>query len=84
MIVKSVVAKFTQDQHEYLVNESMKAVEQFKAAGNKVYKVPREIEVALQAEADKFYAEKSASESPIFGEIYNSMRTFGEAYNAIH
>lgn len=84
MIVKSVVAKFTQDQHEFLVNESMKAVEQFKAAGNEVYKVPREIEVALQAEADKFYAEKSQKEKPIFAEIYNSMKAFGEAYNAIH
>ncbi|MBN1958491.1 MAG: TRAP transporter substrate-binding protein DctP [Desulfuromonadales bacterium] len=84
MIVKSVVAKFTQDQHEYLVNESMKAVEQFRAAGNEVRKVPKEIEVALQAEADKFYAEKSQKESPIFGEIYNSMKSFGEAYNAIH
>jgi TRAP-type mannitol/chloroaromatic compound transport system substrate-binding protein len=83
MIVKSVVAKFTQDQHEFLVNESMKAVEQFKAAGNEVYKVPKEIEVALQAEADKFYEEKSKSEKPIFAEIYNSMRAFGTAYNAM-
>lgn len=84
MIVKSVVAKFTQDQHQYLVNESMKAVDKFKEAGNEVYKVPREIEVALQAEADKFYAEKSKTEKPIFAEIYNSMKAFGEAYNAIH
>jgi len=83
MTVKAVVAKFTQDQHQYLVNESMKAVEQFKAAGNEVYKVPKEIEEALQAEADKFYAEKSKSEKPIFAEIYNSMRDFGVAYNAI-
>lgn len=81
--VKAVVAKFTQDQHEYLVSESIKAVEKFKAAGNEVYKVPKDIEDALQAEANKFYAEKSQSESPIFAEIYNSMKTFGEAYNAI-
>lgn len=83
VIVQAVVAKYTQDQHQYLVNESMKAVEQFKAAGNEVYKVPKEIEVALQAEADKFYAEKSKSEKPIFAEIYNSMKNFGDAYNAI-
>ena len=83
MTVKAVVAKFTQDQHQYLVSESIKAVEKFKAAGNEVYKVPKEIEDALQAEADKFYAEKSKTESPIFAEIYNSMKSFGEAYNAI-
>ncbi|MCW8860694.1 MAG: TRAP transporter substrate-binding protein DctP [Deltaproteobacteria bacterium] len=83
MTVRAVVAKFTQDQHEYLVSESIKAVDKFKAAGNEVYKVPKEIEDALQVEADKFYAEKSKSESPIFAEIYNSMKNFGEAYNAI-
>lgn len=82
-IVKSVVAKYTQDQHEYLVYESVKAVEKFKAAGNEVYKVPKDIEEALVAEADKFYAEKSKTEKPIFSEIYNSMKEFGEAYNAI-
>lgn len=82
-IVKSVVAKYTQNQHEYLVFESVKAVDKFKAAGNEVYKVPKEIEDALTAEANKFYAEKSKSEKPIFAEIYNSMKEFGEAYNAI-
>ncbi|WP_051689500.1 TRAP transporter substrate-binding protein [Pelobacter seleniigenes] len=82
-IVQAVVAKFTQDQHQYLVSESIKAVDKFRGAGNQVYKVPKEIEDALQAEADKFYAEKSKSEAPIFAEIYNSMKSFGEAYNAI-
>ncbi len=82
-IVKSVVAKYTQNQHEYLVYESVQAVDKFKAAGNEVYKVPKDIEEALTAEADKFYAEKSKSEKPIFSEIYNSMKEFGEAYNAI-
>lgn len=83
VIVKAVVAKFTQDQHEYLVSESIKAVEKFKEAGNEVYKVPQDIVDALQIEADKFYAEKSKSETPIFGEIYHSMKQFGDAYNAI-
>ncbi|OEU48724.1 MAG: hypothetical protein BA862_06975 [Desulfobulbaceae bacterium S3730MH12] len=82
-IVQAVVSKYTQDQHEYLVNESLKAVDKFKAAGNEVYKVPKEIEDALTAEAEKFYAEKSKSEKPIFAEIYNSMTEFGKAYNAI-
>ncbi|PID75795.1 MAG: hypothetical protein CSA20_02240 [Deltaproteobacteria bacterium] len=81
--VKAVVAQYTQDQHEFLVNESISAVEKFKKAGNEVYKVPKDIEDALNAEADKFYAEKSKSEDPIFAEIYDSMKAFGEAYNAI-
>lgn len=83
VIVKAVVAQYTQNQHEYLVSESIKAVDKFKAAGNEVYKVPKDIEEALKVEADKFYAEKSKSEKPIFAEIYNSMKNFGEAYNAI-
>lgn len=83
VIVKAVVAQYTQDQHQFLVYESIKAVDQFRAAGNEVFKVPKDIEDALTAEADKFYAEKSKSEDPIFAEIYNSMTEFGKAYNAI-
>ena len=79
-IVKAVVSHYTQAQHEYLVAEGIKAVDKFKAAGNEVYKVPQDIEDALTAEANKFYAEKSEKESPIFAEIYNSMKAFGEAY----
>jgi len=83
VIVKSLIDKWTQAQHEYLVYESVKAVDKFREAGNEVYKVPQEIEDALIAEANKFYAEKSKSEAPIFGEIYNSMKEYGKAYNAI-
>jgi len=79
-IVKAVVSQYTQAQHEYLVFEGIKAIDKFKAAGNEVYKVPKDIEDALTAEANKFYAEKSEKESPIFAEIYNSMKAFGEAY----
>jgi len=82
-IVRAEIDKWTQAQHEYLVYESVKAVDKFREAGNEVRKVPKDIEEALTAEADKFYAEKSQEESPIFGEIYNSMRDFGIAYNAI-
>jgi TRAP-type mannitol/chloroaromatic compound transport system substrate-binding protein len=82
-LVQAVVAKYTQDQHEYLVAESLKAVEQFKKAGNEVLRVPKDIDEALLAEADKFYAEKSKAEKPIFKEIYDSMKSFGLAYNAI-
>ncbi|MEA1876361.1 MAG: TRAP transporter substrate-binding protein DctP [Bacteroidota bacterium] len=79
-IVKAVVSHYTQAQHEFLVAEGIKAVDKFKSAGNEVFKVPQDIEDALTAEANKFYAEKSQKESPIFAEIYNSMKAFGEAY----
>lgn len=83
-LVQDEIDKWTQAQHEYLVYESVKAVDKFKEAGCEVLKVPKEIEDALYAEADKFYAEKSAKEKPIFAEIYNSMKDYGEAYFAIY
>ncbi len=82
-VVESVIAKFSQEQHEFLVAESLKAVDKFRGAGNEVLRVPGDIEEALLAEANKFYEEKSKSEKPIFGEIYHSMKAFGEAYNAV-
>lgn len=81
-IVQNVIGNYTQLQHEYLVAESIKALESFKKAGNQVLQVPQEIEDAVVAEADKFYSEKSKSEKPIFGEIYESMKAFGVAYQA--
>lgn len=81
-IVQACIAQYTQEQHEFLVAESIKAIQKFKEAGNEVIHLPKEIEDALTAEADKFYAEKSKTEKPIFAEIYNSMRKFGEDYAA--
>ena len=81
---RAEIDKWSQAQHEYLVFESVNAVEKFRNAGTKVYKVPADIEEALTADAAAFYEEKSASESPIFGKIYNSMKEFGLAYNAVH
>lgn len=82
-IVVAQVSRWTQAQHEYLVYKSIAALEEFKNAGIKVRKVPKDIEDALIAEADAFYKEKSAKEAPIFGEIYNSMRDYGVAYNSM-
>jgi len=81
-IVQGLIAQYTQEQHEFLVAESIQAIQKFKQAGNEVIHLPKEIADALNAEADKFYAEKSKSEKPIFAEIYNSMRKFGEDYEA--
>ncbi|MBB4303528.1 TRAP-type mannitol/chloroaromatic compound transport system substrate-binding protein [Rhodobium orientis] len=83
-LVQGLVARFTQDQHEYLEYESIKAVEEFRAAGNEVRQVPEDIVAALTAEADTFYAEKSEKESPIFKEIYDSMTSYRTAYEAAH
>ena len=80
-IVQGLIAQYTQEQHEFLLADSIKAMDKFKAAGNEVIHLPKEIDAALTAEADKFYAEKSKSEKPIFAEIYTSMKKFGEAYD---
>lgn len=82
-IVQNVIASYTQQQHEYLIAESIKAAESFKKAGCKVVKVPKDIELAVAAEADKFYSEKSKTEKPIFGEIYESMKAYGKAYDSM-
>ena len=84
VLVRDEIDKWTQAQHEYLVYESVKAVDKFKEAGCEVLKVPVEIEEALLAEAAAFYEEKSAEEPPIFGEIYNSMKDYGKAYSTIY
>jgi len=84
VLVRDEIDKWTQAQHEYLVYESVKAVDKFREAGCEVYKVPKDIEDALLAEAAKFYEEKSAKEGGIFTEIYDSMKAYGEAYNAVH
>ncbi len=79
-IVRAEIDRWSQAQHEYLVYESVQAIEEFKKAGVEVYKVPSDIENALNAEAAAFYKEKAEKESPIFGEIYTSMKDYGEAY----
>ena len=83
VIVQEVVSSYTQKQHEYLVAESIKAVGKFKAAGCEVYKLPKEVEDAVANAADEFYTAKCKKEKPIFAEIYNSMKNFGEAYNSM-
>lgn len=82
-IVQTEVSKWTQAQHEYLVYKSVGAIEEFKNSGVEVFKVSEEIEDALYAAADEFYAEKSAKEDPIFGKIYESMKAYGNAYSSL-
>jgi TRAP-type mannitol/chloroaromatic compound transport system substrate-binding protein len=84
VLVRDMVDKWTQAQQEYLIYEGIKAADSFKEAGCEVLRVPQEIEEALVVEAEKFYEEKAAKEDPIFGEIYHSMKDYGEAYFAIY
>lgn len=83
-IVKACISQHTQAQHEFLVYASLKALDKFRKAGNTVLKVPRSIEEALLAEAEKFYEEKSRTEDAVFVEIYQSMKTFGRAYASMY
>ncbi len=84
VLVTNILDKWAIAEHEYLVAESIKAVDKFREAGCEVYKLPKEVEAAVQAAAEKFYKEKAAKESPIFAEILNSMNEFGKAYAAMH
>jgi TRAP-type mannitol/chloroaromatic compound transport system substrate-binding protein len=83
VIVQEIVSSYTQKQHEYLVAESIKALGNFKKAGCEVYKLPKEVEDAVAKAADEFYTAKCKKEKPIFAEIYNSMKNFGEAYHSM-
>ncbi len=80
-LVQDIIGKWTQAQHEYLVYESIKALNEFKKSGCEVYKLPKEVEDAISAEAEKFYAEKAKKESPIYKEILDSMNNFWKAYS---
>ena len=64
-IVKAEIAYWTQAQHEYLVNESIKAVEKFREAGNEGLQASHAGGgMLLVAEAAAFYAEKSKRRTP--------------------
>jgi TRAP-type mannitol/chloroaromatic compound transport system substrate-binding protein len=83
VLVQNVVGNYTQMQHEYLTVESTKAIDRFRSFGNEVYQLPADVEQAVLDAADAFYSRKVASEPPIFGEIYNSMKAYGDAYAAM-
>ena len=80
-LVQDEIDKWTQAQHEYLVYQSIEALQKFKDYGCEVYKLPKEVEIAISEEAEKFYKEKAAKESPIYGEILESMNSYGKAYS---
>jgi TRAP-type mannitol/chloroaromatic compound transport system substrate-binding protein len=80
-LVQDEIDKWTQAEHEYLTYESIKAIEKFKEFDCEVYKLPKEVETALSAEAEAFYKEKAAKEDPIYAEILDSMNSYWASYS---
>lgn len=81
-LVQEVIGNGTQKQHEYLTVESIKAIKKFKDFGCEVYRLPIDVEAELSTVASKFYAEKAAKESPIYGKILKSMDSYWTSYSA--
>ncbi len=79
-LIRDIIGKWTQAQHEYLVYQSIKALEKFKKYGCVVYKLPKPVEEAISREADKFYKEKAKEYGGIYAKILNSMNSYKKAY----
>jgi len=80
-LVQDEVDKWTQAQHEYLVYQSLLAMDKFKEYGCVVYKLTPEVENALMTEAKKYYEEKAAQENQIYRDILQSMNSYWELYS---
>ena len=80
-LVQDEVDKWTQAQHEFLVYQSLLAMDKFKEYGCEVYKLPSEVENALMTEAKKYYEEKAAQENQIYRDILQSMNSYWELYS---
>jgi TRAP-type mannitol/chloroaromatic compound transport system substrate-binding protein len=80
-LVQDLIDKWTQAQHEYLVYQSMLALDKFKEYGCTVYKLPPEVEEALSTEAKKYYEEKAAKEDQVYRDILESMNKYWQAYS---
>jgi len=80
-LVQDEIDKWTQAQHEFLVYQSILAIDKFKEYGCEVYKLPQEVEEALSSEAKKYYAEKAAQEDQVYRDILESMTKYWEAYS---
>ncbi|MDD3655749.1 MAG: TRAP transporter substrate-binding protein DctP [Atribacterota bacterium] len=80
-LVQDLIDKWTQAQHEYLVYQSILALDKFKEYGCTVYKLPPEVEEALSTEAKKYYEEKAAKEDQVYCDILESMNKYWQAYS---
>ncbi len=80
-LVQDLIDKWTQAQHEFLVYQSILALDKFKEYGCEVYKLPVEVEEALSNTAKKYYDEKAAKEDQIYRDTLESMNAYWEAYS---
>jgi len=80
-LVQDLVDKWTQAQHEFLVYESILALDKFQEYGCEVYKLPKEVEDALSTAAKEYYTEKAAQEDQVYRDILESMDKYWEAYS---
>ena len=81
-LVQDLNDKWTQAQHEYLVYESILALDKFVEYGCNVYKLPQEVEEALSNTAKKYYTEKAAKEDQVYRDTLESMDAYWEAYSS--
>jgi TRAP-type mannitol/chloroaromatic compound transport system substrate-binding protein len=81
-LVQDLIDKWTQAQHEYLVYESILALDKFVEYGCNVYKLPQEVEEGLTNTAKKYYTEKAAKEDQIYRDTLESMDAYWEAYSS--
>jgi len=80
-LVQDEIDKWTQAQHEFLVYQSILAIDKFKNYGCEVYRLPQEVEIALLEEAKEYYEGKAAKEDQIYRDILESMTKYWEAYS---
>jgi len=81
-LVQDLIDKWTQAQQEFLVYESILALDKFKEYGCDVYRLPKEVEDALSSVAKQYYTEKAAKEDQIYRDILESMNAYWEAYSS--
>jgi len=79
-LVEDMSMRWTQEHNESEFVKCLVAVEKFRDFGCELSHLPADVESAFLKVAAEFYAEKAATEEPIFAEILDSMNAFQKAY----
>jgi TRAP-type mannitol/chloroaromatic compound transport system substrate-binding protein len=80
-ILKAELALLGQDDYDTQFTGDFRSLPQLETKyGVKVEKLPADIDKALLAEADKFYAEKCAKD-PFYKEVYTNLKAFQKEYD---
>ena len=75
-IVRAAVQAVTREQQMWIDNDNIAATQKFADFGCKMVHLPPDVERAVIDTAMEFYAEKAATESPLYKEILESQNTF--------